>query len=248
MDNYLQKASDSGLLDVIKEWIKTEKEISTSKIQRLFSVGYRTATSIINYLVEENLIVAESSTSTRYKVVCYSPGIKIYLLDRNPLITNEWRIAFKDEPEVTIAEDDFESFMNSHEVECIVSPANSWGIMTGGYDLAITNYFGNSLQAAVQRYIRHNFYGEQPVATSFIIDIPNTKQKLIHTPTMQMTKTIKDDFVVYQCMRTTLITAFNNKIKSIVIPAFGGQCGKVPPKMLAQRMKEAYLQICSNLK
>ena len=64
-------------------------------------------------------------------------------------------------------------------MECIVSPANSYGLMDGGYDLAITKYFGKELMKEVQEYIIKHFHGEQPVATSFCIDIPNTKKKLI---------------------------------------------------------------------
>ena len=42
------------------------------------------------------------------------------------------------------------------------------------------------------------------------------------------------------------MTALNNGVKSIVIPAFGGDCGKVPPNTLASRIKEPYDQIASN--
>lgn len=152
--------------------------------------------------------------------------MKIYLLDRNEEMVRMWKLYFCDFPSVKIVCDDFAHFMNTHDVECVVSPANSYGLMDGGYDAAITDYFGDEIIQAVQSYIRENYFCEQPVGTSFIIDIPNSNKKLIHTPTMRVPHVIQDPFVVYQCMRTTLICAMQNNVKSIVIPAFGGHCGR----------------------
>ena len=133
--------------------------------------------------------------------------------------------------------------MQKTNVECIVSPANSFGLMDGGYDLAISEWFGPQLQKNVQQYIIDNFWGEQPVGTSFIIDANEKGQKIIHTPSMQTPREIVDPFVVYQCMRTTLMCAYQNNVKSILIPLFGGGCGGVHPQTIAKMMKLAYDQI-----
>ncbi|WP_406033625.1 macro domain-containing protein, partial [Treponema saccharophilum] len=129
------------------------------------------------------------------------------------------------------------------DVECVVSPANSYGLMDGGYDAAITAYFGDALIPHVQEYIRTHFFCEQPVGTSFLIDIPGSAKKLIHTPTMRVPSVIREPLVVYQCTRTTLISAMQNDIKSLVIPAFGGSCGNVPPQKIALLMRGAFDQL-----
>ena len=49
--------------------------------------------------------------------------------------------------------------------------------------------------------------------------------------------------VVYFAMRSTLICALKNNIRSIVIPAFGGACGGLDPDVIAYMMKEAYDQV-----
>lgn len=99
------------------------------------------------------------------------------------------------------------------------------------------------LQNRIQQYILDNFYGEQPVGTSFIIKANDKGQSLIHTPSMRVPQKIKDESVIYQCMRSTLICAKQNNVKSIVIPLFGGGCGKVAPSIIAKMMNLAYVQI-----
>lgn len=144
---------------------------------------------------------------------------------------------------VTVVNSDFLAFMDKYEnVECIVSPANSYGYMNGGFDAAISDYFGWNFQEKVQQYIKDNYYGEQLVGSSFIIDAPKNK-KLIHTPTMIEPSIIKDETVVYTAMRSTLICALNNDIKSIVIPTFGTGTGEVSYQVAANLMRKGLHQI-----
>ena len=169
--------------------------------------------------------------------------MKIYVLDRS-----EKKLALVDSyfkgGEVETVCDDLQHFLRTHDdVECIVSPANSFGLMDGGYDAAITDCFGVALQKEVQKYIVENYFGEQPVGTSFLIKIPHTNKCLIHTPTMRVPQVIRDKLTIYQCMRSTLMCAINNNVKSMVVPLFGGGCGGVHPQTIAYMMKRAYDQI-----
>jgi len=50
--------------------------------------------------------------------------------------------AFCEFPEVSVVQGRFESLP---EFDCVVSAANSFGLMDGGVDLAITNFFGVDL-------------------------------------------------------------------------------------------------------
>lgn len=185
--------------------------------------------------------------------------MKIYLLDINKEMTDAWSKYFE-ETGVEIVNEDFATFIKNHpDIEAIVSPANSFGLMDGGYDKAITNYYGPQLMEHVKYKIIHEFGGEQPVGTSISVPIVNrfyTKRLededreiicnpiLIHTPTMRTPEEITDYRIVYQCMRTTILEAINQGVESIVIPAFGGCTGKVPPNIIAKMMFLAYNQLC----
>lgn len=173
--------------------------------------------------------------------------MKITLLSRDMKMVKEWNKYFS-EAKVDIVCEDFEEFMSKNKVDCVVSPANSFGLMDGGYDAAITEWFGDKLQYDVQEYIKRNFLGEQPVGSSFIIETPDENIKLIHTPTMRIPEKILDEAIIYHCMRSCLITAIQNKTEHILIPAFGALTGGVKCDKVAEMMWLAYKQIYSENK
>lgn len=169
--------------------------------------------------------------------------MKIFLLDQKAIMQDSWSAYFYNEPNVSVFCETLDNFLSHTKVDCVVSPGNSYGLMDGGFDQALSEYFGWELQNQVQEYILKKFRGEQPIATSFIIDTDKDKVKLIHTPTMRIPFPVKDPMIVYQCMRTTLMTALESTIDSIVIPAFCGGWGNVSPKVIGRLMYEAYKQV-----
>ena len=170
--------------------------------------------------------------------------MNIYIVDRDVYSCQVLTDSFSDHENVTIHHADIRRFYSEHpEIDCLVSPANAFGLMTGGFDAALSDILGWDFQKKVQKYIQDHFYGEQGVGTSFYIETDNPGVALIHTPTMQYPSLIKDDLIVYYCMRSTLICALEHDVNTIVIPVFGGACGCVEPENAAKRMKEAYEQI-----
>lgn len=166
--------------------------------------------------------------------------MKIYFLDKNVKVVKELKKCFKDCDNVEVVQSDFNDFMRIYDVECVVSSGNSFGVMTGGYDLAVVRFFGKDLMKTVQAYIKKNYNGQQPVGTAFCINILNSNKKLIHSPSMVIPSKIKDESVVYFCTLQTLSQAKSNNIKSVVIPAFGCGCGGVDFKIASKLMRKAF--------
>ena len=169
----------------------------------------------------------------------------VYLLAMQPELASAFAQAFSDAEDVKIAREDFASFMDGHpEVTGIVSPANSFGLLTGGLDKALRDYFGKELQDAVRECIKNEWFGEQTLGTSMAVDIPGAPgKKLLHTPTMRTPSKITDDLIVYSCMRSALMAAIQNDIAAMVIPAFGGGSGQLPMEVIAHHMRLAWDQI-----
>jgi len=135
--------------------------------------------------------------------------------------------------------------------DCVVSPANSFGLMDGGVDEAITMYFGQQMMDRVQEKVIEHFAGEQPVGTSMIvrgteIDDPNVKF-VAHTPTMMIPMNIGHTTNVYMAFKSMLLAVeAHNKnhseypINIVVCPGMGTGAGRVPYLRAASAMREAY--------
>lgn len=168
----------------------------------------------------------------------------IYLLDHNKKITDAWEEAFIPladyESNLFIVNDTLNDFLTNHpNIDGIVSPANSFGIMDGGYDKAIINIFGDGLQRKVRETLYWEFGGYQTPGTCFPIPI-DRGTILLHTPSMRYPEEIADNRIIFDCMYNTIRTAMINNCKAIVIPAFGGCTGGVKPEIIAKYMRLGY--------
>ena len=133
------------------------------------------------------------------------------------------------------------------EYDCMVSAANSFGIMDGGVDAAITKYFGRQLMARVQARIIDEWSGEQPVGTSMIVETTHPDHPyLAHTPTMRYPMSIFRTDAVYNAMWAMLnaVKNFNKTAETpidiIACPGLGTATGAVPYAEAARQMALAY--------
>lgn len=173
-------------------------------------------------------------------------GFNLILCDYNPILCTEWEKNFRYEPKVQIVCGDFKSVP---EYDCIVSPANSFGIMDGGFDLALVNYFGHGLMKRVQDKIRAEYAGEQPVGTCLIVETGNKKHPyLAHTPTMRIPRVIREYDTVYNAMRAMLLAVRKHSdIKAVLCTGLGTATGEVPPAVVAKQMYMAYKSVMQPL-
>lgn len=158
------------------------------------------------------------------------------------MLCSEWQKLFKNEPGVKVICSNFEAVP---EYDCIVSPANSFGIMDGGFDLALVKYFGQDLIKKVQTKIKNKYAGEQPVGTCLIIKTGNKKHPyLAHTPTMRVPRIIREYDTVYNAMRAMLLAVRKHSdIKTVLCTGLGTATGKVPPAVAAKQMYMAYQSV-----
>ncbi|ECX5680489.1 macro domain-containing protein [Salmonella enterica] len=172
--------------------------------------------------------------------------IKLILSAPEPAMAAAFECYFQNTDNVEIIRRPFETVP---EFDCMVSAANSFGLMDGGVDAAITTYFGTQLQRRVQKYIIQEYLGEQPVGTAFITETGDGEHPwLVHAPTMRVPLIIDGTDAVYNATRAALLAIFQHnksaaeykKIKSVVFPAMGAGCGQVPPDSVARQMRLAW--------
>jgi O-acetyl-ADP-ribose deacetylase (regulator of RNase III) len=168
----------------------------------------------------------------------YFKRVKIHLIDINKEMTDTWKKYFEF-TNVSIHNTDLQTFLDDEEdVDAIVAPANSFGLMTGGYDKAIINCLGQQAQTNVLTMLDKVYNGYQPIGTC--LAVPFYNYFILHTPTMRKPEEIIDPRVIFDCMYSCLVEAKKHNCKSILIPAFGGLTGKVPKETIAYLMRMAY--------
>ena len=170
--------------------------------------------------------------------------MKLILVAPNRDLAAAFQQHFAAFPDVEVVNNYFEWLP---EFDCLVSPANSFGMMDGGIDAAITRFFGLDLERRVQQTILDDYLGEQPVGSSFVIPTGHPKHPfLAHTPTMRVPMTIKGTDGPYIAMWAMLLAVRQHKhgsnrpIASIACPGMGTGIGQVPYGEAARLMALAY--------
>ncbi|RUS32047.1 hypothetical protein BC938DRAFT_476387 [Jimgerdemannia flammicorona] len=154
----------------------------------------------------------------------------IYLVTPNP---EAWKTAFaaasdllknmdiidRNHPHLTytIYKGTFERFLKTHKAEAIVSLSNSFGLMDGGVDANISDYYGGAdkLITHVQRRLEADWSGQQNPGTCTIVDLQDLlvgsgttraagqhyPRYLLHTPIMRLPKHIDPSTdLIYRCV------------------------------------------------
>jgi O-acetyl-ADP-ribose deacetylase (regulator of RNase III) len=171
-------------------------------------------------------------------------SFELILVNPDEALCVAWREYFAGLPRVTISCGMFQAV---REYDCIVSPANSFGLMDGGVDAAIIKLFGHKLMRDVQAHIIQEYLGEQPVGTSFIIGTGHTEHPwLAHTPTMRVPMEISRTDNVYLAMWALLRAVHHHnrqnpqKIRHVLCTGLGTGAGNVPYQEAARQMSLAY--------
>ncbi len=126
--------------------------------------------------------------------------------------------------------------------ECIVSPANSFGFMDGGFDRELYSFFGPSIQTRVHETIHRRPEGCLPVGASLIV--PTGHQRipyLLIAPTVTLPEQV-GPLNAYRAMRAVLraAEAASDVFSHIFCPGLTTGVGGVAPEEAAEQMAKAF--------
>ena len=168
----------------------------------------------------------------------------IYLIDHATHLVDAWKQAFAKMPEVKpLAGDYFQ-----RPADAMVSPANSFGIMDGGLDLAIRCQLGHGVQAKLQTVIVDKYHGELPVGSAEIVPTGDERWKyLIAAPTMRIPESVAFTINAYIAFRAILVACENfnraagqRLISSLICSGLGTGVGGMTAAKCAGQMQMAY--------
>jgi O-acetyl-ADP-ribose deacetylase (regulator of RNase III) len=169
---------------------------------------------------------------------------KILLIDRSQVLVDCWKEQFSDCPNVeAIAGDYFQ-----RPADAMVSPANSFGIMDGGLDLAIRDELGFAVQRKIQDIIVAKYHGELHVGCAVIIETNDQRWRfMVAAPTMRIPSHVGFTLNAYLAFRAVLVAVENlnkvakrQEIDSLVCCGLGTGVGKMSANKCARQMRAAY--------
>ncbi|MBL8947143.1 MAG: macro domain-containing protein [Myxococcales bacterium] len=168
------------------------------------------------------------------------------LVDHHAPLCNAWRESFGDYDNVEVLQGDF----FSRDADAMVSPANSFGIMDGGLDLAIRAELGFEIQATVQKVILERHHGEIPVGSAEIVATGHKRWPyLVVAPTMRIPESAAQTTNAFLAFRAILLAVrrfneqSNAEIRSVVVPGLCTGIGAMDPRRCAAQMRIAFDQI-----
>ena len=164
--------------------------------------------------------------------------MKLCLVDTNATVAEELRATFSAFPEVTV------SYGNILDIaECaVVSPANSYGFMDGGIDLAYSTFFGPRPETELRTAIAQRPSGHLEVGSAILVQTGHIRiPYLISAPTMVFPSRIPAHNCFY-AMAAVLNAATRHSavISSLFCPGLGTGVGEVEPSDAAREMASAY--------
>ncbi len=160
-------------------------------------------------------------------------------------LVDAWNLAFDEHSDVRV----LRANIVDVAVDTVVSPANSYGDMGGGVDLAYRNFFGRSIEHAVQSAIAEHHGPYLPIGEAVLVDTLHDRiPRLIAAPTMFLPEPTTDENVRL-AFTAVLRTAVKHRdvISDVYCPGMGTGIGCVSPTDAAQAMLAAYEAEIGNL-
>ncbi len=173
----------------------------------------------------------------------HSQTLKISICDKNPDIAKTLADTFQAIPEVEVIHGD----LFKVKADALLSPANSFGDMSGGIDQAIDGLYKGKAQPAVRDAIIRESLGELPVGQALVIEMGTKKfPYLICAPTMRIPGRLPVDSInSYLAMRAALVTIklSDHPIRSLAMSCLCTGVGGMGYEEAALQLLTAYVNI-----
>jgi hypothetical protein len=134
-------------------------------------------------------------------------------VDQSTRLVDAWRVAFSHMPSVSVFEGDY----LEKPSDALVSPANSFGIMDGGIDLAIREHLGYGIENTMQSVVLSKYHGEMPVGCADVVETGSKSHPfLVVAPTMRIPERVARSLNAYHAFRAILLACEHFKMRRIV--------------------------------
>ena len=169
--------------------------------------------------------------------------VRFTLCARQPELGAAWEESFADVEAVEVSVGDILQL----PADAIVSPANSFGYMDGGIDLAYSKHFGWEPEKRLRALLLADHHGELPVGQAVIVELGARGIRwLISAPTMRVPEPVHHTVNAYLALRAALRAAkADPRIKTVLCPGLGTAEGRMAAISTQTNSEKSYSMHCS---
>lgn len=130
--------------------------------------------------------------------------------------------------------------------DAVLTPGNSFGHMTGGFDLGVVEVFGRPVQAAVLKMIKEKYNGMMPVGSAEVVVVDG--KAIVYIPTMMVPTSFTDPIAPYMAMHQGLralalhMAETDTFFARLVCPLFCTGTGTIDPETALYQQNQALVE------
>lgn len=147
--------------------------------------------------------------------------------------------------------------LERNRFDAIITPGNSYGFMTGGFDLALVQYFDvqhphfHGIEHMVRRRIVQSYCGELLVGQALVVGPnPTLPSAIVYAPTMRVPMHLptysqapyQATLAAFQAIHQANQMSYRNRIYRVLLPVMGMGTGGLPVELVARQMQMALIQ------
>jgi O-acetyl-ADP-ribose deacetylase (regulator of RNase III) len=170
-------------------------------------------------------------------------ALRVSLGDLDARVSDRLHYHFHDVAAVEVVRGDLLDL----DADAIVSPANSFGDMSGGIDKAIDDFHKGEAQRRLMGAIAEQFLGELPVGAALVVEVPARRFPfVVAAPTVRIPGAVEGHLNAYLAMRAALVAVVRHNgrqgrpIRSLAVPGLGTGVGGMDADDAAEQMRAAY--------
>ena len=166
---------------------------------------------------------------------------QLSLIDIDSTLVDAWSREFAAQPAVRV----ISGSIFDVDANALVSPANSFGVMDGGLDGKLRDFFGSDLEVRVRDRVRSEFHGELPVGLATVVPTLHKRYPyLICAPTMRYPMDVAGSVNAYLAMKAILhVARAHLEDLSVAIPGLCALSGRMSANSVARQMRIAYERV-----
>lgn len=146
--------------------------------------------------------------------------------------------------------------LENNKYDYLITPGNSFGEMSGGFDKAVADIYGQSLEVRVRALIATDYLGEMNVGQATVFEAGSALPALVYAPTMRVPRTLSRyseacylaALAAMHAIEKSERVARRKELIRILLPLLGRGTGRLDLEVIANQTATAISRLMDPVK